>query len=255
VGLRHYSDEIDTVPFSYTEAGQGETIILIPGTLGDEYLFEKIQQALADHFRVLVFDHLDLVSLHEVVHTFHQIFTEILGLSSFHVGGTSVGGWIAQHYTMTYPDMVQSLIIGNSFSDNTHLRHQSLRIYKISRFIPWFIFRRVFEKNIRTSLVDYDPQITRYFIQSLHDMGKTTLRRRLWWSLTPLPELNLDGQIPKLIIYTKDDSVVSYDITQELIAHYPEAEVAEIETGNHYPYQTNPSAYIDTLSSFFDQIT
>ena len=96
---------------NYTEIGTGEALILIPGTLGDEYLFEKVQVPLAERlksFRIIVVDHLDLESLDDVIEWYHSFFTQELEISSFHLGGTSVGGWIAQHYAMKYPDEVKS---------------------------------------------------------------------------------------------------------------------------------------------------
>ena len=251
--LSHHTSQINGISYTYTEIGEGEVFILIPGTLGDEYLFEEVQQGLADRLRVLVFDHLPISSFDDVVDYYHRIFTEILGLTKFHLGGTSVGGWIAQHFTSRYPELVQSLVIGNSFSDNSILREQSLKIYKISRFVPWIIFKRIFEKNVRKSLHDYDTEIIEYFIQSLTSMKKTNLRMRLWWSLAPQPALGINQELPKLIIYTKDDSVVSYDVTEKLIQHYPEAKISTIETGNHYPYKTNPNPYITALQTFFDR--
>ena len=185
-----------------------------------------------------------------MIEIYHLFFKEKLLLESFHLGGTSVGGWIAQHYTMKYPEEVKSLIIGNSFVNNKILRDQSLGIYKISRFIPWFAFRRVFEKNVRKSLQGYKADVTEYFVQSLHSMTKRELRRKLWWSLAVQPPLILNSSIPKLIIYTKDDAVVSQENTELLIAHYPQASVKVMEIGNHYPYRTNPDEYSTILADF-----
>ncbi|MCE7734775.1 MAG: alpha/beta hydrolase [Candidatus Heimdallarchaeota archaeon] len=248
--LTHGTSQINSIQFAYTEVGEGDTVILIPGTLGDEYLFEKVQLALASDFHIIVLSHLNITSFDELIDVYHSIFTVKFELTNFHLGGSSVGGWIAQHYTMKYPDHVKSLIIGNSFADNTILRDQSLGLYKITRFIPWFIIKRLFERNTRKSLANYNPEIAEYFVQSLRSIKKTFLRRKLYWSLAPLPKLVINNEIPKLIIYTKDDSVVSFDNTEVLFEVYPEADVGEIEIGDHYPYRTNPDEYIAKLRAF-----
>ncbi len=252
--LSHGTGQVNNIQFAYTEAGEGDTIILIPGTLGDEYLFEKVQLALASDFRTLVFSHLNIPSFDELIDVYHSIFTERFEFSNFHLGGSSVGGWIAQHYAMKYPDQVKSLILGNSFADNTILRDQSLGMYKVTRYIPWFIIKRLFERNTRKSLANYDPEVAEYFIQSLRSIKKTFLRRKLYWSLAPLPKLVINKELPKLIIYTKDDSVVSFDNTKILFEVYPEADVEEIEIGDHYPYRTNSDEYIAKLRLFLLRI-
>ncbi len=251
--LSHGTGQINNVQFAYTEVGEGETIILIPGTLGDEYLFEKVQLSLASDFHVVVFSHLDLSSFDELIDTYHSIFMKKFEFSNFHLGGSSVGGWIAQHYTMKYPDKVKSLIIGNSFADNTILREQSLGMYRVTKYIPWFIIKRLFERSTRKSLVNYNPEVAEYFVQSLKSMKKTFLRRKLYWSLAPLQKLVINNEIPKLIIYTKDDSIVSFDNTEVLFEVYPEADVGEIEIGDHYPYRTNPNEYSAKLRAFLLQ--
>ncbi|MCY3411064.1 MAG: alpha/beta hydrolase [Candidatus Heimdallarchaeota archaeon] len=230
--------EFEGIRYSYVRSGSGETLILIPGTLGDEKLFEYVEVPDID---LIVFNHLDLRGIEDIIDAYHILFTKMLGLDTFHLGGTSVGGWIAQHYASMHPKRIKTLIIGNTFSNNRILRDRSLRVYNISKFLPWILLRYFFQKSLNKSLLSYNRAIIQYFIQSLDSLGKRNLRNRLAWSLE---EITLSiPSVPTSIIYTHDDSVISADITEILIQDYPNAAVYSLEIGDHYPYRTRPDEY------------
>lgn len=238
------------ISFKCTERGEGPPIILIPGTLGDSNLFEKLN---LNGYKLYVFDHIHHSDLINVIDDFHSIFKEKLKLDKFILGGTSVGGWITQQYTNRFPEDIIAMILGNTFSDTKILRDQSLRLFRISKFVPWKFLRKMFLKSINSSFEEL-PKDKEYFTQSLFDMGKKQLRIRLSWSLSILSPLNISKEIPKMIIYTDDDTVVSMENTNLLIKSYPNALVLNLKVGDHYPYRATPEKYSKGILQFLEKI-
>lgn len=235
------------ITVKYSDQGEGDVLILLPGTLGDEELFHNQQSTLKDRFRILVFDHPNIADLHELVDFYHTLFSELID-GDFHLGGTSVGGWIAQHYALKYP--VKSLVLGNTFCDNTLLREQSMSMYKISGYAPWFYFRYVFMKKLRRDLNEY-PELLPYFKNNVRKMGKKGLRQRFWWSLSPVPSVTLEGT-PILLISSDDDPTVPDALTAMLRDRYPKDKVHRFPEGGHFPYLTHPDEYSRILREFLE---
>jgi pimeloyl-ACP methyl ester carboxylesterase len=177
---------------------------------------------------------------------------DVLVDSPYHLLGSSVGGWIAQHFTKQYPDQVKSLIIANSFSNNQQLRRENLLSYWLSMFIPNPLLLRFFLRNIGSTITPFDESgvLMEYFKETVMGMGKRILRNRLSWSLEKIAALKLDHNIPKLILYTQDDPIISKTITASTISDYPEAQIANLPEGGHFPYLSHPEEYGKAVLKF-----
>jgi len=102
----------------YLEGGRGETLLLVHGFGGDKDNFTRLAGALTRHYRVIV---PDLPGFGEAtrnpalrhavpdqVRRLHE-FVTALGLPPLHLGGNSMGGFIAAEYAATFPQQVRSL--------------------------------------------------------------------------------------------------------------------------------------------------
>ncbi len=104
----------------YEIHGQGEPLILIMGLRRNaEWWYCQIP-TLSKHFQVVVFDNRgagrsDQPDMDYSISLFADDTAALmkgLGLSSAHVLGISMGGYIAQELAINYPEMVQRLILG-----------------------------------------------------------------------------------------------------------------------------------------------
>jgi pimeloyl-ACP methyl ester carboxylesterase len=104
----------------YEIHGQGDPLVLIMGLRRNaEWWYCQIP-ALAEYFQVLVFDNRgagrsDQPAMDYSIPLFADDTAALmkgLGLSSAHVLGISMGGYIAQELTINYPELVQGLILG-----------------------------------------------------------------------------------------------------------------------------------------------
>lgn len=99
-------------------SGQGVPVILLHGFTGSMATWSPIVPTLADHFQVITIDlpgHGKTIvsagkTMLDCCADLKSIF-EQLGLGKIHLLGYSMGGRTALSFAMTYPDLVQSLIL------------------------------------------------------------------------------------------------------------------------------------------------
>lgn len=106
------------IEMSYLEGGRGETLLLVHGFGGDKDNFTRLAGALTRHYRVILPDlpgfgdaTRDPALRHAVpdqVRRLHE-FIGALGLPPLHLGGNSMGGFIAAEYAASHPQQVRSL--------------------------------------------------------------------------------------------------------------------------------------------------
>lgn len=126
--------EIDGVRVHYRDEGQGPAIVLVHANYASLFMWEPWAAALKDRYRVV---RLDLTahgltgpdpsgdySLPRTVAMFGQ-FVDALGLQRFTLGGTSLGGTVAMHYTVAHPARVERLILVNPGSLERDVRGRS----------------------------------------------------------------------------------------------------------------------------------
>lgn len=111
---------IDGYAIPYYEGGKGEPLVLIHGFGDSKVSFVQAAKWLVPHYRVIlpevpgfgetVRDNSRSYHIRAQVQTFHKFFQR-LGLTSFHLGGNSMGGHIAAAYTLTYPERVKKLLL------------------------------------------------------------------------------------------------------------------------------------------------
>lgn len=134
---------IDGVRVHYRIEGEGEPIVLIHGHWGSLFQWDSWMPALLETNRVVRFD-LTSHGLTGVdpsgdytnergVWLFKQ-FVDRIGLETFHVAGTSIGGMVAYKYTAAHPNRILSLALINSGGLKNPNRGPEDRIK-----MPWWI--------------------------------------------------------------------------------------------------------------------
>jgi 2-hydroxy-6-oxonona-2,4-dienedioate hydrolase len=101
------------------EAGQGEPLILMPGTGGHLEAYAHNIAALAEHFHVIAYDYpghgytthakADLEIDTYVEHLAGLL--DAFGIGRAHLGGESLGGWVAIKFAAAHPERVGKLVL------------------------------------------------------------------------------------------------------------------------------------------------
>jgi abhydrolase domain-containing protein 6 len=119
-GLEQHSINVNRLRIEYLQGGKGDALILLHGFGANKDNWTRIAKHLTPYFRIIA---PDLPGFGEsspdpdgnysiVVQTERvKAFVQALGIESFHLGGSSMGGTIAGTYASTYPEDLKSLLL------------------------------------------------------------------------------------------------------------------------------------------------
>ena len=111
---------VDDVHLGYRESGSGYPLILINGLASTMDMWNlPVLTAISEHFRVIIFDNRGtgysgssgkLISIHLLARDTAGLM-DVLGISSAHVLGFSMGASIAQEFALCFPERISRLIL------------------------------------------------------------------------------------------------------------------------------------------------
>ncbi len=117
-GLRLRHAQVDGFAMPYLEGGEGEVLLLVHGFAGDKDNFTRVARFLTPHYRVIIPDlpgfgdaSRDMSASYRMadqVNRLHALLGQ-LGVKQVHLGGNSMGGFIAAQFAAMHPDMVASV--------------------------------------------------------------------------------------------------------------------------------------------------
>jgi len=163
------------VRMHYRDEGSGPVVLLLHANFSNLIDWDPWVEALRDHYRVVRFDMTshgltgpDPTGDYSQQRTLALTgkFVDALGLSRFTVGGTSMGGTVAIHYSAAHPDRVERLILLSPGSLEGRERKKGPRgeipraayvlKYIMPRALPAFMLRSGFgdPERLPESLVD-----------------------------------------------------------------------------------------------------
>lgn len=117
-GLKRQSVIADGLNIVYLEGGEGETLVLIHGFGADKDNFTRTARTLSHRYHVIIPDLPGFGESSRPENANYGIrdqserlahFLSIIGVESAHLGGSSMGGWIAADFASHYPQRTDSL--------------------------------------------------------------------------------------------------------------------------------------------------
>ncbi|MFX1506844.1 MAG: alpha/beta fold hydrolase [Promethearchaeota archaeon] len=198
-------------------------------------------------FRIVSFNLPPIIGVNELSQGIHEILNN-LQIKRIVLIGTSFGGYLAQSFSFKYQEMVQKLVLSNTFI-TTHLYNQKYkRLLSIEKLIPTFLLKRIMKRSL---LSIGHTQTQEYLLSQLeHNLSKKTLMARLKSFITN-EVLNKAPIDHILIIETLDDPLVPKQLQDELKEAYPKASVKTFEKeANHFPYLIKGDEYTQILMKF-----
>jgi triacylglycerol lipase len=270
-GLREETVELNGARIVYSDGGSGEPLVLLHGLGASRSTFDMVASRLVRRYRVLI---PDLPGFGEsglapdgdygidAQVAWVERFVTRLGLESFHLGGNSMGGWIAAAYAAKYPQKVQSLWLLAAAgteemleTEAVKVRRQEGRYLLLSRSIAEFdqVMERIFYRapplplalrwagaRLSASKFDLHSQI----FDQLLDRGED-------YRLEPhLPRITA----PTLLVWGAHDSVVPLSVMDRFAALVPRAKPVVMEEVGHVPQMEAPMRVVADYLRFRDAL-
>ncbi len=250
----------------YLAGGRGEPLVLVHGFGGDKDNFTRIARFLTGRFRVVIPDlpgfgeatrdpaaryHIDAQ-----VERLHAFVTG-LGLGRVHLGGSSMGGFIAAEYAATYPEEVRSLWLldaaGASVARDTDL----IRRYLSSGELPLLV-RSPDEYPALVRAVMYRaPLLPRSLRLALGRRAAadyalhSRIFREIGLESPPLDERYASIAAPTLIVWGREDRILNPAAAGIMQDRLRRSRAIMMEATGHLPMIERPAA---TARDFLDFI-
>ncbi|MFX0125146.1 MAG: alpha/beta fold hydrolase, partial [Candidatus Hodarchaeota archaeon] len=149
---QHETKEIilNGVKWKYYDLGNLESdfaLVFLHGTIGSKEIFWIQMQSLMKIYRIVSFDLPPIVGVDKLSLGIYEILDKC-GIKKILLLGTSFGGYLAQYYSFKYKEMVQKLVLSNTFI-TTHLYNQKYRkLLRIENVIPTFLIKRFMRRGL-----------------------------------------------------------------------------------------------------------
>ena len=153
----HYLPDVTGTTLNYQEHGEGPTLIFVPGLDGTALLFYRQIPLLAPYFHVLTFplpndSNCTMDSLVELLREIIERVVKNRGTERVLLCGESFGGALSLSFALAHPELLQGLVILNSFPKIRNTWQLKLAPPLI-KMIPWFamgMVRRFTENRLHS---------------------------------------------------------------------------------------------------------
>ena len=182
-------------------------------------------------------------------------FARALGLAQFHLGGNSMGGWIAGAYAAGYPHQVQSLWLlapggvasaqASELAQHLAQGENPLIVNRPEDFDTMFEFAAVVRPwipgPIKRHLAEQAMRQRDFNAKVVRDLAETPL------SLEPLLQ---DHPVPALIVWGEQDRIVHVSGAAILAGRMPNAQAVVMPHTGHVPMIERPQETAERFLRF-----
>ena len=254
------------IDIHYVLEGEGPVVTLSHALGTNLTMWEEQARVLQGRYRVLRFDTRGHgqssappgpYTLEQMAGDVHGLLAA-LGIGETHFVGLSMGGMIGQVFALTYPRMLQSLVLCDTTSR-----------YPAEAQPAWQERIRTVEAKGMAALVE--PMLERWFTAPFRVRRRDVMDRvGAMLRGTPaqgyigcchaLPKVNTaDGlrevRCPALVIVGEDDPGTPVEIARGIHAALPMAELAILRSASHLSNVEQPEEFNRVLLGFLDKVT
>lgn len=269
--------DIQGLEVHYKVSGQGQTVFLLLHGFGASlFSWHAVVEPMSELGRVIAFDRPafglterpDLENWPDVNPYSPEFQAEIvLGLLDLLDGeqvilvGNSAGGTVAVNFALQHPERVQALILVDAAiyegGGSPAWVRPFLRTPQMHRIGPWLVRSIADRGEGIIELAWHDPsKIDQDTIDGYRrPLGVDDWDRALWEFTVASRDLNLDQHLdqlrmPVLVITGDDDRIVPTELSLQLAADIPGAELVVISNCGHVPHEECPSEFMAAVTTF-----
>jgi pimeloyl-ACP methyl ester carboxylesterase len=257
----------------YRSWGTGKPVVMIHGFWSWSFTWEPLAELLAgSNFRCLALD-LKGYGLtekpqgadysHRALARFTISFMDALGVDTAVLIGSSMGGNVALHAALRYPDRFAGLVLlapAVFVPWRTAGTVGMLLHFPPLRRIARHLLRRYAKSEVATEALKRSYFDVSHVTPSLIELYRTPLRTAGWDEaiIGALRESRQNSVVdrlpnvrqPTLAIWGKHDRVVPPQLAQRLAMSMPQCQIQFIEKAGHLPHEERPDATAEAIGSF-----
>jgi len=244
--------------WEYVVIGDGdEAILFLHGMTGAYDIWWQQMLALSDQYTVISLSYPPAETLEAMSQGVLAVL-DAEGISHTNIVGTSLGGYLLQYLIANHPEVIDKVVLGNTFPPNDILREKNEGLIKILPFIPEWLVMKILRGSIVESVYPasgYSELVLAYMLEQVSGrMSKAQVIARAKAVIEPFPPSDPDALgIPVMIIEADNDPLVEEALRSQLKMTYPSAPVYTLHAVGHFPYLNVPEDYIELLKNFFAQ--
>lgn len=241
--------------FRYIEAGEGETLVLLHGLMGELSNWEHTIDYFKDRYRVIVpilpiyelpLLTLGVKSLSKFVHR----FLKFKKLNQVVLIGNSLGGHVGLVFTAAHQENVKALVLTgssglyeNAFGGSFPKRESYEYIKEKTAFTfydPATATKELVDEVFKT--VNERSRVIRILA-----LAKSAIRHNMSKELSRIT-------IPVSLIWGKQDKVTPPEVAVEFHELLPNSELNWVDKCGHAPMMEQPEVFNDYLNTFLNRI-
>ncbi len=268
-GMVQKSIVVDGRNWPYLEGGDASKplLLLVHGFAGDKDNWSMIAPYLTRDYHVIAPDlpgfgenerNPDLAYDLQAQTARLKAFADALGLSRPHIGGNSMGGWIALRYAIDYPDALASLILLNNAGVNGANESELQKQAANEDYNPLVLANLEDADRLVAMVVHKPPHIPSRLKPVLYADGlkyRDQLDTIFWVIATegrdhPLNDRLGEVKVPTLIIWGRHDKLLDVSCVPVLEAGIAGSVSHIFEHVGHVPMIEDPKATAAVIKGF-----
>jgi pimeloyl-ACP methyl ester carboxylesterase len=262
-GANFQYHELPTEGFDilYAEAGRGDVLVSLPGSAGIEMSLGK--DWLAERFRVIEInppgwgpkdDLSGRLDQRELAHLLAKVIQNI-GVESYHLLGTSMGGVNALWIALEYPQRVQSLILDASM---TFMAEGHSRNPDGDRFIEALRAGHLPPEAAAQALANLPPAPVypaKPWMDQAYFHTLMSNRMRMFPHVPHAHEAEMNARAaevacPVLALVGNEDEILKVDIEEAYRKYMPQARFTRVPGGTHDLQGSHPEEFARLIGEF-----
>lgn len=250
--------QVENVQWKYYTGGNGSKCILFIHGMGGSYDFWWNQiQFFETRYKVISYTLPNEINSLEGVETGIMAILAQEKIEKFIPIGTSMGGYITQYLITKHPERIEKAVLGNTFPPNDFIVKENATNRKLIPLLPEFVVGKLAESHLKKDIfpTSENNRLLEAFLLSV-PFSKKGLASRFDVVTDPFvatPEKPEVKAIPKLILESDNDPMITPDLRSQLKTLYPEAQVFTFHNKGHFPYINDRDTYNIILNDFLIQ--
>lgn len=258
--------KVNDINIYYEIHGGGEPLVVLPGRGSSINIYEPFTTTLSKNFQVVAIDNRGSGKSDkpDIPYSYDMMAADVVGIlntvgiEKSHILGLSMGGNIAQHFTLNYPEKVINLILGCTTCGGSHnvavqTTTEGVKPEERERSTPEEQIRGLITLSTSQTFVEDNPEyvekLVSLFLSNPHNpigIARQTEANATHDTYDRLPDI----KVPTLIIAGEIDIVVNPENSRILASRIPNSELMIMEGMGHGFHLQAPDEFVRIILDF-----